>query len=1004
MPLAKDPNKTASISKDKLYSWIPFFEEMAEKLLQYEDRQLELIQMLKDIGITSGLSDKDETGKIELTEIDPFSFFCFFTKFGEDKRTELLSKVKPLLNIEAAVPHHFGGVPTAQAQNVKLFSYKNKRTKQDIPLLWELFKKALQQNIDDDLFDKVLKINGVGKVSITQNLFYIKPDIYFPIDSQTAYFLKSKNIPTSFHTFQEYQSILEQVKTSFDESFYELSYRAWFENQKPIENYWIFQANPELYDIEKALKDNVLKTWSVSSHKKSIKKGDKAILWVTGKEGGCFGLLEVTSKVEKRKNNQVELPYYTKDYKNQNKDRVSVEVIHDFSINPISKKHIKDLVEFDNFNAGNQGTNFKATQEQYESFLQLFQKTQQQIRFWKFSPGKDAYKWNEFYQKGIIALNFGNLEMGDIQHFQSYQEIAEIAFDKGKIKTKNSNEPKNLFYFKDANIGDIVFANKGTKTCIGVGVIEGEYEYHKDEDFAYRRKINWITDKVLEYTANDIEGKKSLFRSDTFSPTKQGKYIIESYLKTYPELREVFEKHGLIKSSSIFQEPAPPVYITPTVQSKKTIDTDLNTILYGPPGTGKTYHTIDLAAKIVGFDKGNHQQNLATFNQLLGNQIEFITFHQSFAYEDFVEGIKPQTVSNKNGDKTVTYDIEDGVFKRIVKRALQNTGDKDSQDQTEFERVFDLLKDEWEASDENEVEIPMSRVSFHVTDITKTYIAFRKASGGTAHNLAIDTLKKIYNKKIEFKSGLAAYYNPMVNYLKRQVDKLPKQNKSQAQNYVLIIDEINRGNISNIFGELITLIEPDKRMGGNHSLSVTLPYSKADFSIPSNLYIIGTMNTADRSVEALDSALRRRFSFIPKYPEAHLLKALSEKFEGELDIEKLLTTLNNRIEKLLNIDYGIGHSYFMVLEKATKPLKALRLIFDQKILPLLQEYFYGDYEKIGMVLGSGFVVPKYKDSKEAFHFGKGFTNAQYDFEEKEIYEFTKRNTWSIETFRSIYEN
>jgi 5-methylcytosine-specific restriction endonuclease McrBC GTP-binding regulatory subunit McrB len=181
--------------------------------------------------------------------------------------------------------------------------------------------------------------------------------------------------------------------------------------------------------------------------------------------------------------------------------------------------------------------------------------------------------------------------------------------------------------------------------------------------------------------------------------------------------------------------------------------------------------------------------------------------------------------------------------------------------------------------------------------------------------------------------------------------------------YVLIIDEINRGNVSQIFGELITLIEDNKRLGNRDSLQSVLPYSKTNFGIPPNLYIIGTMNTADRSVEALDTALRRRFTFCEYMPVPELIdKVLGEDaiWEG-FSLSKVLETINHRIEILLDRDHQIGHSYFLTLKGSSNPLKDLKEVFTQKIVPLLQEYFYNDYVKIGMVLGQGFVTIEKRD-------------------------------------------
>ena len=193
---------------------------------------------------------------------------------------------------------------------------------------------------------------------------------------------------------------------------------------------------------------------------------------------------------------------------------------------------------------------------------------------------------------------------------------------------------------------------------------------------------------------------------------------------------------------------------------------------------------------------------------------------------------------------------------------------------------------------------------------------------------------------------------------KRISEEAEKPENTQKK-YVLIIDEINRGNVANIFGELITLLEEDKRKGCPEEVSVVLPYSKKPFSVPKNLYIIGTMNTADRSVEALDSALRRRFSFEEMMPKPELLDGVFINKVGKTTIKDLLVAINERIEILKDREHQIGHSYFMKFaDKTTVEPEELETVFTDKIIPLLQEYFYGDYEKIRLVVGDGFVQPK----------------------------------------------
>ncbi len=209
---------------------------------------------------------------------------------------------------------------------------------------------------------------------------------------------------------------------------------------------------------------------------------------------------------------------------------------------------------------------------------------------------------------------------------------------------------------------------------------------------------------------------------------------------------------------------------------------------------------------------------------------------------------------------------------------------------------------------------------------------YRKMNSSSSSNLPFDEIMKEYSK--------GTYQEAMKLY------------GEDAEPVVLIIDEINRGNISQIFGELITLIEEDKRLGKTESLEVLLPYSKKKFGVPQNLFIIGTMNTADRSVEALDTALRRRFTFIEIPPDVQHIpdSAQLQNLKG-IDLRKLLSSLNERLNVLLSNDHMIGHSYFININS----IDDLRLAFENKLIPLLKEYFYGDFGKISMVLGNDFV-------------------------------------------------
>lgn len=420
----------------------------------------------------------------------------------------------------------------------------------------------------------------------------------------------------------------------------------------------------------------------------------------------------------------------------------------------------------------------------------------------------------------------------------------------------------------------------------------------------------------------------------------------------------------------------------------------LNQILYGAPGTGKTYTTKKLAIEIIDgkeyLDSTEEDRDiiLTRYNELaLANQIHFTTFHQSMSYEDFIEGIKPDTIDNR-----VTYEVKDGIFKQISDFAI-------SKNESNFDESYNNLLKEILANDNDFLELKTAtQKSFYIKVNSKNSLnLYTSENKNKQGSITKEKLNKQVNGHQEF-DGWEGYVNGVIEYLKNK-HNLKISGNSTDKKYVLIIDEINRGNVSSIFGELITLLEEDKRKGNKEEIEVVLPYSQDKFSVPDNLYIIGTMNTADRSVESLDTALRRRFSFVEMPAKPEKLVDVTIEDAEEIDLEQLLDKINQRIELLIDKDHQIGHSFFINL----KDLNGLKTAFKNKIIPLLEEYFFGDFGKIGLVLGENFISVKNENNNSGI-LAKFSAYEEVDFiTEKKVYQIKNCNELKAQDFISIYE-
>lgn len=494
---------------------------------------------------------------------------------------------------------------------------------------------------------------------------------------------------------------------------------------------------------------------------------------------------------------------------------------------------------------------------------------------------------------------------------------------------------------------------------------------------------------------------------------------------------------NLIERANLAAEPQVEYVTRPTVQHP------LNQIFYGPPGTGKTYQSISQAVAIIEKrplaeieleERSAVRQRFEAYTQL--GRIFFITFHQSFSYEDFVEGIKPVI---HNGQ--VAYAIQDGIFKQICNESRRLLLEQiltqlpQQEQHLEFSQLYSAYLEHIKGDNFNYFVTPNKNRFFLHRVLPFGNLALRRAKSFAVQKVERTRLRKLYQELSEIPSSedfdtsirsilgtvnTRAYWS-VFNDLKKfeavhgaeiQTEKeLPQEplpeialptlstcELGDCEKCVLIIDEINRGNIPSIFGELISLIEPDKREGQKEMLTAILPYSKTLFAVPQNLHILATMNTTDRSIEALDIALRRRFHFTEMRPNPESIKKLAkEPVTAGIDLPLLLQTINQRIEVLLDIDYCIGHAYFLQITTLTQ----LQTLFSKKIIPLLQEYFFGDYGKIGLILGKEFIVEKHYSQTDIFaDFPHEYAS---ELAEKKIYKIADIQKLDEGAFIRIYD-
>jgi len=725
--------------------------------------------------------------------------------------------------------------------------------------------------------------------------------------------------------------------------------------------YWIFQGNQKYYDVIGALRDEALETWSVNQHKKEIKTGDRVIIWVTGENSGCYGLATVMSEVQPSEEDAKEASYRIKQTENDAAEGVTIRIDKNLWNAPVLRAELDVLSGFSDFPAGRQGTNLKITEAHFKDIQDLVL-GKIQMRYWVYAPGPNAKFWDECWQKEIMV--YGADELLDLQTYESKDAIEKALKKALGLKSRPTNDALAAWEFsRVVKPGDVIIAKRGRQQYIGYGIVTGPYIYDTNR-VTYRnvRTMRWV--------------KKGEWNEEN------GPIVLKTLtdITKYPEYVEKLKKLiGIDLSVPTGSRPMPA----------------LNTILYGPPGTGKTYALRNeymprfTESQVVTRDQfAEEMAGELTWMQVITMVLyDLGTAKASDIFDHLLLQAKIRLSSNQNPKNTIWAWLQRHTKMECpnVKYAQRDeplifskdehavwTVDRDMVDE-QLPELIDKLKTYREFKPVDKEIRRYEYVTFHQSYCYEDFVEGIKPvmSEDVSETLIYEVKPGIFKKMVKLALG------------------------DLDHNYALLIDEINRGNVASIFGELIALIEDDKRQGAPNELRAQLPYSRQEFVVPSNLYIIGAMNTADRSVEALDTALRRRFTFVAVPPQPELIQ---QSGNLEVDLRHLLITINARIEKLLDKDHCIGHSYFMGIAQPNDPLDELRNIFSSRILPLLEEYFYGDPSKIGMILGERFVTRK----DETIEWAAGDWGVG-EFEERRVYALQDPMTLKIEDFRAVYE-
>lgn len=825
-----------------IYTWVPFFKEIALRLPDFKNRQKELIRILVESGVEEGFRDFDlDNNEIQLEEIDPFTFFASITKYGLEKFLAISFQLKKILGLKSDVPVDYEGIPRTFPQNVWFFGYKKDRDPGTIPALWEFFEKCMKENVDETLFQKIITQHGTGITKLTGCLFKAQPDKYFTIDKNTIKYLSTLNISTQIDSFHDYLDLISEVKEKTGLKLYEVSHKAYMDNIYPDEPEFINEDNSQ---------------------------------------------------------------YGTK------------------------------------------------------------------VKYWLYAPGRNAKYWNLYFKEGLMGIGWN--ESGNFRNFNSRSALVEKLKDQiDPTKSFSNDSLADWQFYKVMKPGDIIIPKKGRRLYLGYGIVQSDYYYDNNRsDYHHLRKVKWMTKgewfeddglivlKSLTDITNDSEYVNKLKALLNITESEEIKTFepVRSLNVEVPARIQYWWMNANPKYWSIDQ------FKVGQIQTYTTHNADGNKRrIY------EYFKQLKPGDKIIGYQSTPSLKVKALFEVTTGivdndEEGEVVTFKikDFFPYQTSWEELKTnpllsncEVFSNNQGSLFKLTESEFNTIIETCKIGILNHPDpytfKDALseiffNQDQFRTTLDLL------------EYKKNLILQGPPGTGKTFIAKRLAyaSIGCKDSTKIEMIQ--FHQSYAYEDFIQGYRPTSDGKFQLQsglfYDFCIRAQRDPKHKYFFIIDEINRGNLSKIFGELMMLIEHDKR---GETFGIKLTYSGSEgekFYIPENLYIIGTMNTADRSLAIVDYALRRRFVFVDVKP-AFNHPGFEELLKVNEVPDPLIKKICERMEDLNNTIAGddnlrkwftVGHSYFC--NPVRQPdIEWYKQVIMNEIGPLLREYWFDDEDK-----------------------------------------------------------